>query len=103
MYITCAVWMSFFPFYLNTKYSSTHIYLISGASVVIGLVTLIGLFAQKVYIVYFVKDLRTDDLVMTSRSLPRRTPGSDDRRQISTHMEDKRNGDTNGQYEGVVC
>ena len=89
MYITCAVWMSFFPFYLNTKYSSTHIYLISGASVVIGLVTLIGLFAQKVYIVYFVKDLRTDDLVMTSRSLPRSTPGSDDRRQISTHMEDK--------------
>ena len=103
MYITCAVWMGFFPFYLNTKYSSTHIYLISGASVVIGLVTLIGLFAQKVYIVYFVKDLRTDDLVMTSRSIPRRTPGSEDRRQISSHTEDKMNGDASGRYDAVVC
>ena len=103
MYITCAVWISFFPFYLNTEYSSTHIYLISGASVVIGLVTLIGLFAQKVYIVYFVKDLRTDDLVMTSRSIPRRTPGSEERRQISTHMEDKANGDRTGHYDSVVC
>ena len=103
MYITCAVWISFFPFYLNTEYSSTHIYLISGASVIIGLVTLIGLFAQKVYIVYFVKDLRTDDLVMTSRSIPRRTPGSEERRQISTHMEDKANGDRNGHYDSVVC
>ena len=103
MYITCAVWMCFFPFYLNTKYSSTHIYLISGACVVIGLVTLIGLFAQKVYIVYVVKDLRTDDLVMTSRSLPRRTPGSEDRKQISSHTEDKMNGDTTGRYDGVVC
>ncbi len=103
MYITCAVWISFFPFYLNTKNSSTHIYLISGASVLIGLVTLIGLFAQKVYIVYFVKDLRTDDLVMTSRSHSRRTPGSEDRRRISTHTEDKMNGDTNGHYDGVTC
>jgi hypothetical protein len=96
--------MSFFPFYLNTEYSSTHIYLISGASVLIGLVTLIGLFAQKIYIVYFVKDLRTDDLVMTSRSIQRRAHGSEDRRQISTHMaEDKANGDRNGHYDGVVC
>ena len=103
MYITCAVWMTFFPFYLNTDYSSTHIYLISGASVVIGLVTLIGLFAQKVYIVYFVKDLRTDDLVMTSRSLPRRTTGSEDRRQFSSNTEEKMNGDRLSHYDSVVC
>lgn len=104
MYITCGVWITFFPFYLNTKHSSTHIYLISGACVVIGLVTLIGLFAQKVYIVFFVKDLRTDDLVMTSRSLPRQTSDSEDKRKISTiEAEDKMNGDKNGHYDSVVC
>ena len=103
MYITCAVWMSFFPFYLNINYSFTQIYLISGACVVIGLVTLIGLFAQKVYIVFFVKDLCTDDLVMTSRSLPRR---SEDRRRISTNVdaEEKMNGERpKMNYEGVTC
>jgi metabotropic glutamate receptor 2/3 len=99
MYITCAVWMSFFPFYLNTKYSSTHIYLISGASIVIGLVTLIGLFAQKVYIIYFMKDLPTDDLVMTSRSLSRRTQGSEEQREIS----EKKDGATNDHYDSVPC
>ena len=103
MYITCAVWISFFPFYLNTEYSSTHIYLISGASVVIGLVTLAGLFAQKIYIVYFVNDLPTDDLVMTSRCASKRTPGSDDQRQMSITIEGKVNTGTNGHYDGVVC
>ena len=104
MYITCGVWMCFFPFYLNTKYSSTHIYLISGASVVIGLVTLFGLFAQKVYIVYFVKDLGTDDLVMTSHSLSRRTAGSEEQRQMSgIVIEQKVNGDLNLPSDGVAC
>ena len=104
MYITCAVWMGFFPFYLNTKYSSTHIYLISGASVVIGLVTLIGLFAQKVYIVYFVKDLGTDDLVMTSRSLSRRAQGFEDQQQMQNIViEQKVNGNMNFPSDGAPC
>ena len=105
MYITCAVWISFFPFYLNTKNSSTHIYLISGASVLIGLVTLIGLFAQKVYIVYFVKDLPTDDLVITSRCHSKRTPGSEDQREVSNGIktEVKMNGGTNSYYDSIVC
>ncbi|XP_028391281.1 metabotropic glutamate receptor 7-like [Dendronephthya gigantea] len=102
MYVTCATWTCFFPFYLNTKYSSTHVYLVSGACILIGLVTLLGLFAQKVYIIYLVHDLRTDDLVMTSRSLPRR---SEDKREISANidMTEKMNGGANGHYEGVVC
>jgi hypothetical protein len=95
--------MSFFPFYLNTEYSSTHIYLISGASVLIGLVTLIGLFAQKAYIVYFVKDLPTDDLVMTSKSASKRPPSSEDQQKISITVEGKLNGATNGPYDGVLC
>ena len=62
MYITCAVWMVFFPFYFNTNHSIKHSYLISSACIIIGLVTLIGLFAQKAYIVLCVKVIRNDDL-----------------------------------------
>ena len=65
MYITCAVWMMFFPFYLNTDDSVRHTYLISIACVIIGLVTLLGIFAQKVYIVFCVKNIRNGDLVFS--------------------------------------
>lgn len=66
MYTTCGIWITFFPFFLNTSYTFTHVYLISSACVLIGLITLTGLFAQKIYIVYYVSDIRSDDLVMTS-------------------------------------
>ena len=41
---------------------------VSGAYLIIGLVNLIGLFAQKVFIVYRVTELRNEELEMTSRS-----------------------------------
>lgn len=66
MYITCAVWMVFFPFYFNTSHSIKHTYLISSACIIIGLITLIGLFAQKAYFVFYVKNMRKDDLVFNS-------------------------------------
>ena len=68
MYITCAVWTCFFPFYLNTTDSAHHMFLVSGAYLIIGLVNLIGLFGQKVFIVYRATELRNEDLVKTSRS-----------------------------------
>ena len=68
MYITCAVWTVFFPFYLNTTHSARHMFQVSGAYLIIGLVNLIGLFAQKVFIVYRVTELRNEELAMTSRS-----------------------------------
>ena len=68
MYITCAVWTVFFPFYLNTTDSARHMLLVSGAYLIIGLVNLVGLFGQKVFIVYSVPELRNEDLLMTSRS-----------------------------------
>ena len=66
MYITCAIWMIFFPFFFNTGYSFTHVYLISGACVTIGFITLTGMFAQKIYIVFIVREIRNEDLVMTT-------------------------------------
>ena len=68
MYITCAVWTVFFPFYINTTDSDRHMLLVSGAYLIIGLVNLVGLFGQKVFIVYRVPELRNEDLLMTSRS-----------------------------------
>ena len=68
MYITCAIWTVFFPFYLNTTHSNLHVHLISSAYIIIGFVTLIGLFAQKLFIVYRVADVRNEDLAMTSRT-----------------------------------
>ena len=37
MYITCAVWTVFFPFYINTTDSDRHMLLVSGAYLIIGL------------------------------------------------------------------
>ena len=70
MYMTCAVWVLFFPFYLNTGYSFTHALLVSGVCVTVGLTTLIGLFAPKMYVIFFIKEINNDDLVL-SRSLRR--------------------------------
>lgn len=71
LYTTCAVWTGFFPFYLNTNHSILRVTLIAGAYLIIGLVTLIGLFGHKVFIVYRCTELRNDDLAMTSRSGPK--------------------------------
>jgi metabotropic glutamate receptor 2/3 len=84
MYITCAVWTVFFPFYLNTTHSDDHVYLISGAYLIIGLVTLIGLFGQKVFIVYRVTELHNEDLAMTSRSGQRHSIQQPENKQISS-------------------
>ena len=84
MYITCAVWTMFFPFYLNTTRSDLQVYLISGAYVIIGLVTLIGLFGQKVFIVYRVTDIGNEDIAITSRSAKRHSVQQPENRQIST-------------------
>jgi hypothetical protein len=84
MYITCAVWTVFFPFYLNTTHSDDHVYLISGAYLIIGLVTLIGLFGQKVFIVYRVTELHNEDLAMTSRSGQRYSIQQPENKQISS-------------------
>ncbi|XP_028391000.1 metabotropic glutamate receptor 4-like [Dendronephthya gigantea] len=68
MYVTCAVWVIFFPFYFNSTHRDIHPTLVSGVYVIIGLVTLFGLFGHKVYVVFRVHDLRNEDLLLSTRS-----------------------------------
>ena len=49
MYLTCAVWIVFFATFLNADYSVSRVYWMSGTSLLIGWVTLVGLFAPKLY------------------------------------------------------
>jgi metabotropic glutamate receptor 2/3 len=68
MYATCAVWTVFFTLYFNTDHGAQHSYLFSAAYLVIGLITLLGLFGQKVFIVLCVKDLTEENLSMSTRT-----------------------------------
>lgn len=64
MYITFAVWVVYFPLAHKTAHSLQQVYLTSSAYLVIGLVTLIGLFSQKVYVVFCVTDVMEENLSM---------------------------------------
>ena len=68
MYSTCAVWTVFFPLYYNTDYGVQHAYLISGAYVFVGLITLFGLFGQKVFIVICATEVSEENLSMSKRA-----------------------------------
>ena len=61
MYATCTVYVVFFAFLLNADDHWTVDLLIASLSVVLGLVTLLGLFAQKMFIVIFVKEVQIGD------------------------------------------
>lgn len=61
LYTTSAVSVLLFAFFLNTKNKFTEDYLIAGGSVLLGLINLFGLFAQRIFIILFVKDLRVED------------------------------------------
>ncbi len=52
MYLTCVVWVVFFATFLNADYSISRVYWLSSSSLVIGWITLLGLFAPKLYQLY---------------------------------------------------
>lgn len=56
MYATCAVWTAYFPVYYKTFHSVENVYLSSGSVILVGFISLVGLFGQKVYIVLCVTD-----------------------------------------------
>ena len=58
LYATCTVYVVFFAFLLNTDDHWTVDVLIASLSVVLGLITLLGLFAQNMFIVIFVKEVQ---------------------------------------------
>ena len=68
MYLTCAVWIVFFATFLNADYSISRVYWISGSSLVIGWITLVGLFAPKLYQLYTKKEFSRDMLLSWGES-----------------------------------
>ena len=52
MYLTCVVWVVFFATFLNADYSISRVYWLSSSSLVIGWITLVGLFSPKLYQLY---------------------------------------------------
>ena len=68
MYLTCVVWVVFFATFLNVDYSISRVYWISASSLVIGWVTLVGLFVPKLYQLYTKKEFSKDMLLTWSES-----------------------------------
>ena len=61
LYATCTVYVVFFAFLLNADDHWTVDLLMASLSVVLGLVTLLGLFAQKMFIVIFMNEVQAKD------------------------------------------
>lgn len=61
LYISLAVSTLFVAFYLNAGDSTIQVTITAIGSLLIGLITLLGLFAQRLFIIFFVKDADADD------------------------------------------
>ena len=69
MYLTCAVWIVFIATFLNADYSISRVYWISCSSLVIGWVTLVGLFAPKLYQLFSKKEFSQEMLLSWGESI----------------------------------
>ena len=76
MYLTCVVWVVFFATFLNADYSISQVYWISGSTLVIGWVTLVGLFGPKMYHLCTKTDFSKEMLLSWGQSSFARTDGS---------------------------
>ncbi|XP_046852108.1 metabotropic glutamate receptor 4-like isoform X1 [Xenia sp. Carnegie-2017] len=63
MYLTCVVWVVFFATFLNTNYSAHRVYWSSSMSLVIGWITLVGLFFPKIYHVYTKTEFHAENML----------------------------------------
>ncbi|XP_028390815.1 metabotropic glutamate receptor 2-like [Dendronephthya gigantea] len=72
MYLTCVVWVVFLASFLNVDDSIKRVYWICGASVVIGWITMLGLFAPKVYHVFTKKNVDESALITWRNSVLKR-------------------------------
>ena len=68
MYLTCVVWVIFFATFLNADYSISRVYWLSSSSLVIGWITLLGLFAPKIYQLYTKKEFPREMLLTWAES-----------------------------------
>lgn len=69
LYITCIVSALFLAFLLNTKDSFQENTLMATANVVLGFITLLGLFGQRIYVIFLVKEARVDGNFQTAKQL----------------------------------
>ena len=68
MYATCSVWTAYFPLYYQTLHSVQNGYLSSVAFLLVGFISLVGLFGQKVFVVLFEKDESEESFRRSTRS-----------------------------------
>jgi metabotropic glutamate receptor 2/3 len=68
MYLTCVVWVVFFATFLNADYSISRVYWLSSTSLVIGWITLLGLFGPKLYQLYTKTEYPTNMLLTWGES-----------------------------------
>ena len=94
LYATCTVYVVFFAFFLNMDDKWTVDLLIAGLSVLLGLITLLGLFAQKIFIVIFLKEVQVMDSVGVTQtglsSTNERAHKSEQRREKSEEVQNKK-------------
>ena len=69
MYLTCAVWIVFFATFFNVDNSISRVYCMSWCSLVVGWVTLVGLFGPKLYQLYTKKEFSREMLLTWGDSL----------------------------------
>ena len=69
MYLTCAVWIVFIATFLNVDNSISRVYCMSWCSLVVGWVTLVGLFGPKLYQLYTKKEFSREMLLTWGDSL----------------------------------
>ena len=72
MYLTCVVWVVFLASFLNVDNSIKRVYWICGASAVIGWITMLGLFAPKVYHVFTKTNVDESALITWRNSVLKR-------------------------------
>ena len=72
LYLTCVVWIVFFANFWYSKYSVSRVYWVSGSSLLIGWITMLGLFAPKFYHVYTKPEV-SREMLITWGELPGQT------------------------------
>ena len=72
MYLTCSVWVIFFPSYLNTSDTFWRVYFFCSAFFLIGTITLFGLLFPKICILHFTgaRGTRINDVTMDTTHAP---------------------------------
>lgn len=89
LYLTCVVWVVFFATFLNADYSISRVYWLSSTSLVIGWVTLVGLFGPKIYHLYTKREFPKAMLLTWEESTFSKTEGAVDNPDTCQRCRDR--------------